>query len=61
MTYDTALQVANILYEIEECDNVTDELFNVNSESPKLLQIIRDAITAIGYYKDELNRKLDKL
>ena len=61
MTYDTAVQASNILYEIEECDNVADELSNVNSESLKLSQIIRDAITAIDCYKDELHRKLDEL
>lgn len=61
MTHDTAKQAADILYEMEDCKRVAEELFNVNSESPKLLQIIREAITAIDCYKDELNRKLDKL
>lgn len=61
MTHDTAKQTADILYEMEECDRVADELFNINSKNSKLLQIIREAITAIDCYKDELNRKLDKL
>lgn len=61
MTLEIALQASRLLYTIEECERIDDELSSIASENYKLLQIIQDAITAVNCYKDELNRKLDKL
>ena len=61
MTRETALQVSRLLYAVEECERIDDELSSITSENSKLLQIIQDAITAVDCYKDELNRELDKL
>lgn len=61
MTYDTAKQAADILYEMEECEMAADQLSNMVFDNPKLSLIVHDAVTAIGCYKDELNRKLIEL
>ena len=63
MKYETALEAANILYEIESLDDLNDELkqIHLNLEYEAGENIILDAIEKINAKQEELRKKINEL
>ena len=63
MKYETALEVANILYEIEALDDLNNELKQVhlNLEHDVGENIILEAIKKINAKQEELRKKINEL
>ena len=63
MDYKTALEAANILYEIEALDDLNDRLkqLRLDSEYEFGDDIILEAIEKINAKQDELRKKIDEL
>ena len=63
MDYKTALEVANILYEIETLDDLNDKLkqLRLNLEYEFGDDIILEAIEKINAKQDELRKKINEL
>ena len=63
MDYKTALEAANILYEIESLNDLNDELkqIHLNLEYKAGENIILEAIEKINIKQDELRKKINEL
>ena len=63
MDYKTALEAANILYEIEALDDLNDRLkqLRLNLEYEVGDDIILETIEKINAKKDELRKKINEL
>ena len=63
MKYETALEAANILYEIESLDDLNDRLkqLRLNLEYGVGENIILEAIEKINAKQDELREKINEL
>lgn len=63
MKYKTALEVANILYEIEALDDLNDRLKQLcsNLEYEVGENIILEVIEKINAKQDELRKKIEEL
>ena len=63
MDYKTALEAANILYEIESLDDLNDRLkqLHLNLEYKVGENIIIEAIEKINAKQDELRKKINEL
>ena len=63
MKYETALEAANILYEIESLDDLNDRLkqLRLNLEYDVGENIILEAIEKINAKQDELREKINEL
>ena len=63
MKYETALEVANILYEIESLDDLNDRLkqLHLNLEYDVGENIILEAIEKINAKQEELRKKINEL
>ena len=63
MKYETALEVANILYEIESLDDLNDELkqIHLNLEDSDEGNIILEAIEKINAKQEELRKRIKEL
>ena len=63
MNYETALEVANILYEIESLDDLNNELkqIHLNLEHEVGENIILEAIEKINAKQEELRKKINEL
>ena len=63
MKYDTALEAANILYEIESLDDLNDRLkqLHLNLEYEVGENIILEAIEKINAKQEELRNKIKEL
>lgn len=63
MKYETALEVSNILYEIESLDNLNDRLkrLHLNLEYETGENIILEAIEKINAKQEELRNKIKEL
>lgn len=63
MDYKTALEAANILYEIESLDDLNDRLkqLHLNLEYEVGENIILEVIEKINAKQDELRKKINEL
>ena len=63
MKYETALEAANILYEIESLDDLNDRLKQLRSNLEYEVgdDIILETIEKINAKQDELRKKIDEL
>ena len=63
MKYETALEAANILYEIESLDDLNDRLkqLHLNLEYDVGENIILEAIEKINAKQEELRKKIKEL
>ena len=63
MKYETALEAANILYEIESLEDLNDRLkqLHLNLEHDVGENIILEAIEKINAKQEELRKKIEKL
>lgn len=63
MKYETALEVANILYEIETLSDLNDRLkqIHLNLEYKVGEDIILETIEKINARQDELRKKIEEL
>ena len=63
MKYETALEVASILYEIESLDDLNDRLkqLHLNLEYEVGENIILEAIEKINAKQEELRKKINEL
>lgn len=63
MKYETALEAANILYEIEALDDLNNELkqIHLNLEHDVGENIILEAIEKINAKQNELRKKINEL
>lgn len=63
MKYETALEVANILYEIETLSDLNDRLkqIHLNLEYKVGEDIILETIEKINTRQDELRKKIEEL
>ena len=63
MKYETALEAANILYEIEALDDLNNELkqIHLNLEHDVGENIILEAIEKINEKQNELRKKINEL
>lgn len=63
MKYETALEVSNILYEIESLDNLNDRLkrLHLNLEYETGENIILEVIEKINAKQEELRNKIKEL
>lgn len=63
MKYETALEAANILYEIESLDDLNDRLkqIHLNLEYKVGENIILETIEKINAKQDELRKKIEEL
>lgn len=61
MKYETALEAANILYEIESLDDLNDELKQIHLKYEAGENIILEAIEKINAKQEELRKKINEL
>ena len=63
MKYETALEAANILYEIESLDDLIDELkqIHLNLEDSDEENIILETIEKINAKQEELRKRIKEL
>lgn len=65
MDKNLAIKAANILYDIEECENVVDELSNfrntLETNNQDILGIIDDALLKFENYIAKKNEELNNL
>lgn len=63
MKYETALEAANILYEIESLDDLNDRLKQLHSNLEYEVgeNIILEAIEKINAKQDKLRKKIEEL